>query len=162
MTKHALLFLMLLSYSMPILYVYHNYSNNKSVSNIICSDKCQKVILLGMIIMGYFTILYEMNRGNTISLLLITLILVGIYGVIMIKEDEKIHYIYASLVFLSIIGFMINHCLITNCNFLYLLLYIQVILLLITLVKIKTDIFYTEAFLIVNFAIYYIYLHIHY
>jgi hypothetical protein len=157
--SNFLLFLMLLSYSIPIFYVYYNYSNNTSVSNIICQDNCQKIILLGMLLMGYFSILYEINRGGGLSLLLIILILIGIYGVILIKEDKKIHYMFAAIVFLSIIGFMINHCIITNCNFLYLLLYIQIILLFITILNIETNIFYSELLLIVNFAIYYLYLH---
>lgn len=149
---------MLLSYSIPIFYVYYNYSNSTSVSSIICKEQCQKVILFSMILMGYFSILYEINRGG-LSLLFISLILIGIYGVILIKEDEKIHYIFATLVFLSIIGFMINHCIITGCDFLYLLLYIQIILLIITVLNMKTNIFYSEVFLILNFALYYLYLH---
>jgi hypothetical protein len=157
--SNILLSLMLLSYSIPIIYVYYNYSNNTSVSSIICKDECQKVILFSMILMGYFTILYEINRGCSISIIFISLVLIGIYGVILIKEDEKIHYLFATIVFLSILGFMINHCIITSCDFLYFLLYIQIMLLIITLLNIKTNIFYAEVFLIVNFAIYYIYLH---
>ena len=112
-----------------------------------------------MIVMGVFTLLYEMERNDFLSLIFITLILIGIYGVICVNENKKLHYIFAGMVFFSIIGFMINHCKLTNCNVLYLLLYIQIILLITTIINIKGNIFYSEVFFIINFAIYYLYLH---
>ena len=114
-----------------------------------------------MIIMGVFTILYELNREKNVIYVIIIL-LIGIYGVILVKENKKIHYFFASLVFLSINGFMIFHCYHHYCNdFLNFLLYVQVIfslLLLFFLIK-YNDILFCEAVLIINFAIYYLFLH---
>jgi hypothetical protein len=160
--SHFLLFMMLLSYSIPIGYICYYYSKNKgSVSSIINSDECQRFIFVGMIIMGLFTILYELNREKS-TIYVIIMLLIGIYGVILVKENDKIHYFFASLVFLSINGFMIFHCYHQYCNdFLNFLLYIQFIfsiLLLLFLVKCN-DILFCEGILIINFAIYYLFLH---
>lgn len=90
--SNFLLIMMLLSYSMPIIYVYLNYSQkNESVSSVINSDTCQRYILSGMIVMGVFTILYELNRNcisSIISIISICGVLIGIYGVILIKEEK--------------------------------------------------------------------------
>lgn len=167
--SNFLLIMMLLSYSIPIIYVYLNYSEkNESVSSIIGSDKCQRYILAGMIIMGIFTILYELNRKcissriSTISRISICGLLLGIYGVILIKEEKIVHYVFAGLVFISIMGFMFIH---SWCNFpndfLNLSLYTQILLLVVLVFSMIKDkgIFFCEAFLIINFAIYYLYLH---
>jgi hypothetical protein len=99
---------MVLSYSIPITYIYINYSKNNSVSNIICNKNCKNIILISMIIMGFFTILYEINRNDNLSLVLMLLLLLGIYGVILFNEDDPDHYVFACIVFFAIMGFMIN------------------------------------------------------
>ena len=65
--RNILLSCMLISYLVPIFIVYFNYCNNESVSNIICNPTNQYIILLCMIIMGFFTLLYEWNRQNILS-----------------------------------------------------------------------------------------------
>ena len=161
MLPNFLLLMMLLSYCIPIAYVFYYYSSkeNNSVSSVIGSEQCQRYILVGMIIMGIFTILYELNRGCKLSLCFILVILVGIYGVILVKENENIHYVFASLVFIGIICFMGRHCI--NCDFLRLLLYLQIVLSIFLGVCFKTniDIFFFEVLLIVNFAVFYLFLH---
>jgi hypothetical protein len=155
---------MLFSYLIPILYVYFYYSSdeNKSVSSVIGSEKCQMSIFAGMIFMGIFTICYELNRGCYMSLFFISTLLIGIYGVILIKENEIIHYTFAGLVFASIMSFMFTHfhqC--CDHTFLYSSLYLQIILTIILLFSFykKIDIFNCEVILILNFACFYIYLH---
>lgn len=171
--SNFLLSMMLLSYSIPIIYVYRNYSyKNESVSSIITSDECQRLILVGMIIMGIFTVLYELNRNivnicaKRYSIISIFGVLIGIYGVILIKEEKVIHYIFASLVFLSIIGFMFTHCWYNFCNnFLNFSFYIQIVFtgilvfIMCKMCSICNNILFCEVFLILNFAIYYLYLH---
>ncbi len=44
------------------------------------------------IIMNIFTILYEIERKDDISLVIIIFLLIGIYGVIFIKEENNLHY----------------------------------------------------------------------
>lgn len=158
--KDILLCLMIISYLVPIIYVYLNYSKkNHSLSNLLNDEKCNSIMFYAIIIMGYFTLLYEFERNNIESLILIILIIIGIMGVLCVYEDKKKHYIFAALVFFSIIGFMINHCHLTNCNFLHLIFYINLILLGVIIINIKGNIFYSEVFFIINFAIYYLYLH---
>ena len=69
-----------------------------------------------MLLMGGGTLLYENERNDTISTILIFLLLLGIYGLISINETNKIHYIFTSLVFITIICFMIRHLTIVGTN----------------------------------------------
>ena len=157
--KNILLSLMLISYLIPILYVYFNYSaESPSVSNIICKKDCQRAIMLGMISMGIFTICYEIHRKDMYSLLWIICVLIGIYGVIFINENNDIHYFFAFLVFFCILGFMRHHCRRNkDCKVLYTLLILQLLLLPFLM---HCDYFITsEILLIVNFAVFYLYLH---
>ena len=88
-----------------------------------------------MIIMGFFTILYEIKRIDYISLSIIVLLLIGIYGSININEKNNYHYLFATIGFSSIIMFMMYHYYITKNNVLLCLLYIQIILLLLTILQ---------------------------
>jgi hypothetical protein len=99
---------MITTFLFLVAYIYCNYCKNPSISNIITSDDCKYIILVAMIIMNIFTILYELERKDDISLVIIIFLLLGIYIVIIIKEENNIHYIFAAIVFLSIISFMLN------------------------------------------------------
>lgn len=161
-SKHILLFLMLLSYLTPIFYVYcHTYESDPSVSHVICKENCQNAILLGMIAMGVFTIYYELIRSDKRSFISIICLLVGIYGVIIYHNEkhEKLHYFFATIVFLSILCFMIHHCYETKSVILSILLSIQIILLVFLMINFCNTIFMQEVGLILNFALFYIYLH---
>jgi hypothetical protein len=112
--------------------------------------------------MNIFTILYEIERKDDISLLIIIFLLIGIYGVIFIKEENNIHYVFAAIVFLAIISFMVKHFL---CNkkkgndILFILLLLQSMLFIITLSNLNNNIFFLEVFYIITFAVFYIVLH---
>ena len=148
-------------------------------------------ILIGcMSLMTIFTLLYEYHRdyyaatdaldalaatdgvmcNKHISILSITVILIGIFGVITVPEtNELLHYTFAGAVFFSIIAFMVVHC--NECKSslqfaeyysnLRILLYIQLLFLTITIIGVVTNvpIFYIEVLFIVNFAVFYLYLH---
>ena len=161
MYKDILLGLMMLAYIVPILYIYVTYSQDKSVSGVIGNEKCNIIILISMLVMGYFTILYEIERdvNNSISFICMALLLIGIYGVICIDEYNDMHYVFAFLVFVSILGFMAYHSYLNTCSNLNLLLCIQIILLVSTIVNMHDDFFYIEALFILNFAVFYLYLH---
>ena len=156
---NKLLLLMLISYSIPIIYVYLNYKKNNSISNILSNKNINHKILFFMILMGFFSILYEVERKDKISLLMISILLIGIYGILKINENNKIHYIYAILIFISILGFMINHCKKQKSNILNILLFFQIFILETTIIDFRYNIFYNEVFYVFNFAIYYLYLH---
>jgi hypothetical protein len=153
---------MITTFLFLIVYIYFNYCKNPSISNIITSDECKYIILIAMIVMNIFTILYEFERKDNISLLIIIFLLIGIYGVIFIKEENNIHYVFAAVVFLAIISFMIKHFL---CNkkkendILFILLLLQSMLFIITLSNLNNNIFFLEVFYIITFAVFYIVLH---
>lgn len=163
MRRHNILLLcMITTFLFLVAYIYCNYCKNPSISNIITSDDCKYIIFVGIIIMNIFTILYEIERKDDISLLIIIFLLIGIYGVIFIKEENNIHYVFAAIVFLAIISFMVKHFL---CNkkkgndILFILLLLQSMLFIITLSNLNNNIFFLEVFYIITFAVFYIVLH---
>jgi len=160
MDKNALLLFMIVCYLLPIYYVYDNYNLNTSVSNIICDDNCKYYILCCMFLMGIGTMLYEFERNDIYSINLIGILLIGIYGLISVNETNMIHYIFAFLVFGSILLFMIRHCWLIECNNILLSSFVlEIITLLFIIININEDIFYGEIIYILNFAFYYLYLH---
>lgn len=145
-------------------------------------------ILIGcMSLMTIFTLLYEYHRdyyatatatdatdevmcNKHKSILSIIVILIGIFGVITVPEtNELVHYTFAGAVFFSIVAFMVLHC--NECKSslqfaeyysnLRIILYIQLLFLTITIIGVVTNapIFYIEVLFIVNFAVFYLYLH---
>jgi len=162
MNLNFLLGFMLFSYLLPILFVFYNYNSNNSVSNIICNNNCKNYILFFMVLMGIGTLLYEYERNDFYSQIIICILLSGLYGLIYINESHKIHYFFAFLVFIAILFFMIRHCYLKKCNSILLLsLYFEIVALLVIMIDINknTNIFYSEIFYILNFAFFYLYLH---
>jgi len=161
--KDTILFSMIFCYVIPIIIVgtTYFYDSNTSVSNIICNDRCKNVILVCMILMGGGTILYEIERNDPVSIVLIFILLAGIYGLISIKETDTMHYVFAFTAFASILGFMIQHvCKNTECIILLASFLIQIALLCSIILNIYGgDIFFAEIVYILNFAFFYLYLH---
>jgi len=119
-------------------------------------------------------LLYETQRPNDIqqwSLATIIVLLCGIFGVIFVPEQNPTHYIFAAGAFFAIVGFMCGH---TFCGSdgksvihdnLLVILYIQFLFMIITVIGVIQDtaIFTAEALFLLNFAIFYLYLHfLHY
>jgi hypothetical protein len=156
----ALLGLMLASYAWPIIFVSREYVRNKnnSVSEIVMF---KPHVIVFMIAMGIFTILYEIYRKDYISLAWICALLVGIIGLCV--TQSYMHFVMAALAFIAIVGFMIHHCLKngSKSQILWILLTAQLIASVVLAVCVYRgrDIFKIEAFCIINFAVFYIYLH---
>jgi len=151
---------MIICYLLPILFVYYSYNSNNSVSNIICNNSCKNYILFFMFLMGVGTLLYELERNDTYSQIIICVLLIGIYGLICINETNILHYVFAFLVFIAILFFMIRHCYLTYCNTILLSsLCLQILTLFFIIININENIFYGEIIYILNFAFYYLYLH---
>ena len=128
-----------------------------------------------MFIMACFTIVYEYQRcvtGQTWwSLSSILALLIGIFGVIYIPETSPVHYLFAGTAFIAILGFMTAHTVCqgdiaaaaaaTAHDNLRILLYAQFLFMIITVIGVihDTHIFMFEALFLVNFAVFYLYLH---
>jgi hypothetical protein len=109
---------------------------------------------------GGGALLYELERDDNISTIFIVLLLGCLYGLILYNETHIIHYVFAYGVFILILGFMINHCVLTQCNtILSLFLIINIAILFTIIIKIEENIFYSEVFYILIFAMYYVFLH---
>ena len=159
MNKNKLLLFMIACYIIPILYVALNYdpSENPSVSNVICDEQCKNLIMVCMLMMGIGTLLYERERKCVKSMILISILLIGLYGLIWIDERNKMHYVFASIVFIAIFLFMVRHCI---CNVVYFWsMLVELLLLVSVVVNMDDDIFGAEVVYILNFAFYYLYLH---
>jgi hypothetical protein len=160
MNKNVLLSFMILCYLLPILLVFYNYNCNNSLSNIICDTNCKQYILFFMFLMGIGTLLYEIERNDIYSQIIIGILLIGIYGLIYVNETYTIHYFFAYVVFIAIVFFMIRHCYLTDCNIILLLsLCFGIFTLLHIVINMNQKIFYCEIVYILNFAFFYIYLH---
>ena len=161
-SRDLLLFLMSIFYIIPVVYVYIYYDNNVSISSIISEDNSKYIILFFMILMGIATIIYEYKRDDTYSLVIISILLVSIYILLYFPEGHILHYIFASIAFISILLFMIRHIkkkYYQECYVLHILLLIQIILLILLMINKDDNIFLYEAIYLLNFAIFYFYIH---
>jgi FtsH-binding integral membrane protein len=103
------------------------------------------------------------------SLVSIVVLLVGIFGVIFIPEQDPVHYIFAAAAFFAITGFMIGHTFTGTTagadihDILRILLYAQILFMIVTVIGVLQDaaIFTIEALFLANFAVFYLYLHYH-
>jgi hypothetical protein len=187
---------MLLAYIAPVAFVYYKYNTatesatgTRSISSIITSQEpffnevaplfqTRYFIAVCMLIMTGFTVIYEYQRcvdymnSRMWSLASISVLLVGIFGVIFIPEQDPVHYIFAAAAFFAITGFMTGHTFTANCttntaadihDILRILLYAQFLFMLVTIIGVLQDaaIFTIEALFLANFAIFYLYLHYH-
>jgi len=120
-----------------------------------------------------FTVMYEYQRcikhvSSQIwwSLVSIIVLLIGIFGVIFIPEYNPVHYIFAAAAFFAIVGLGIHSApasLPTIHDILRILLYAQILFMVVTVIGVLQDaaIFTIEALFLLNFAVFYLYLHYH-
>ena len=160
MIHDVLLLLMCIAYGITIYFVYKAYINNYSISSIVCDNECNKFIITSMSIMCFFTMLYELYRNESyVTLLSIMFLIIGIMGVLHSNEKEMRHFIYATIVFVSILVFMFYMSYIYNYLILQISFYLQITLTMTMLLTIKNNIFFAEVFALMNFMIFYFYLH---
>ena len=131
-------------------------------------------IAVCMFIMAAFTITYEYQRYVTQhtqwSMFAIVTLLIGIFGVIFIPEHDQAHYVFAAAAFFAIVGFMTGHTLCISAtdaddihDILCILLYAQFLFMLVTVIGVLQDaaIFAVDVLFLLNFAVFYLYLHYH-
>jgi hypothetical protein len=187
MNQTILLTFMLLAYIAPVAFVYYKYKLatysdicTRSISSIITSQEpffndiaplfqTRHFIAVCMFIMAAFTIAYEYER-QAWSMFAIVTLLIGIFGVIFIPEHDQAHYIFAATAFFAIVGFMTGHTLCISAtdaddihDILRILLYAQFLFMLVTVIGVLQDaaIFAVEVLFLLNFAVFYLYLHYH-
>jgi len=149
----------LLSYAIQILYVAKYYSKHDNISYVICDTNCKNVIVGGMVCLGIFMMLYEWERGSPISMGLIGLVLVGIYGLLLYDMPHPAHIVFAGITMAGIILFMMYHAWMLDSPLVYLLVCIQILLVTEIAIHMDEDIFKVETGFFLNFAGYYVYLH---
>lgn len=161
MINHVLIGCMFLCYLIPIGIVYTRYSYNPSVSNIITDNTCKPYILLFMFFMGTCSLLYEGERNDIYCVWILGTLLLGLYGVIYIKEKYIEHFVFACIVFLSILGFMARQCYLhSTSSILFISFLVNLGILGILSINVHKNIFYSEVAYILNFAWFYVYLHV--
>ena len=149
-------------YVTPILYVYSNSQNKETVSNVICDEKCKHMILFSFLGMAIFTILYESRRTprsdytkNSMIVLLISL-----FGVIKTKETNPFHLLFAVIAFTSIFCFLCIQSYLTKNRILWFFVGVQFAFSCYTIFHKTREIFIGEVGMILNFAIFYLLLHV--
>lgn len=174
--QNLFLILMLLSYSYPIYIVTKNCKKDTTtVSNIICNIENRKIIL-AFLMMGIFTLFYEYNRKDSVSFVLISILLLGLIGLLNTIDYSIYHLYFAMIAFISIFFFMVYN-LVRIPNFILeisvifqILIGISLFIFLLINNKIKSclineeerkklNLFIPELLLIINFGFFYIYLH---
>lgn len=146
---------MLVTYGIFIYLLYDKIHKKNSISKIIQENR--ELIFVIMLIMGFFTILYEYKKYQKLSISIITL-LIGIYGVTLLDENIY-HYCFADLVAISIFFFMYEHCLYKKKNIYWLFFYMTIICFIGCIIDMNKNITYWEAGFIGLFALFYIILH---
>ena len=143
-------------------------SENASPLSITTAFQTRHFIAACMLLMAVFTLAYEYQRCVTQntrwSLIAIIALLIGIFGVIFIPEHDSTHYIFAATAFFAIVGFMVGHTYYADtdtADTLRILLYAQFLFMVVTVIGVIQDapIFATEVLFLLNFAIFYLYLH---
>ena len=105
--------------------------------------------------------LYEVERNDTYSQIIVGVLLLGIYGLIYVNETHRVHFYFAFVVFIAILAFMTRHCYLTRRNALLMSsLCLETLTLLYIVTHIHDNIFYGEILYIANFALFYLYLHL--
>jgi hypothetical protein len=157
--QNILLLGMLISYSIPIIYVYSQFKTDTTLSDIICDDKCKNIIFTFMIIMGIFTFLYELYRNDTESIIYISIILITIYGLLLNGVESIYHFIFAIFCLFAIFCFMVHHTYVTSSIILFFFTFLNYWVILSMILFIQSDIIIYECLFLVFFALFYIYLH---
>lgn len=158
MLHHVLLLGMLISYTIPIIYVQTKFQTDTTLSDIICKENN---ILFYMTIMGVFTVLYEtIHRNKDIeSITYISILLLSIYGLLNYGPETITHFLFAILSFFSIFFFMVHHAYQTNSPLLFGFTFMNYLIMLAMIIFVKEDIILCECAYLFFFAVFYIYLH---
>ena len=161
--SNILLIAIIVSYNSPIKKVVENYNDSYSISEIITKDDCKYDIAYGFMFMSFFTLLYEYLRNDTISISIILLLLIGIFGVIFTTEYKYcifcMHSLFAVISFGSIVSYMIYHIRKRKSNLLKIYLIIQFFILILCLYNLKSKIFLYQSLFLLIFSLTYLYLH---
>jgi len=160
MNKDLLLLFILICYIFSIFFLINKYKYNKNISSIICHDNNKHIFILLLFIATIAIILYELKRKDLYSKILIFTLIIFLFLLIYCNENTIFHELLAFLIFIVILLFMIRNVYLTKCNIILLIsLLFQIIFVLFIIIDLYANIFYLEALYILNFALYYLYLH---
>lgn len=162
MWNHVLLLGMLISYTIPIVYVITQFQTDTTLSDIICDETCKNTILFYMSIMGIFTILYEIQRKDIESIVYISIVLITIYGLLNYGPETITHFLFAIGCLFAIFIFMVHHSYQTNSPILFGFTFMNYLIILAMIIFVKDDIIICECGYLFFFAAFYIYLHFYY
>lgn len=157
--KNFLLFGIISSYLYPLYYIFENYKDNKSISNIICDRKCRNIIFKNLMFMCLFLLLYEISRNEYYSSIIISGFVISSLLLVNIEESNSFHFPIALLAFLCLFLFTYVHK--SKFKILKYLFKIQIFLgiLLGIDVLLGYDVFLSESLYLINFGSYFFLLH---
>lgn len=85
MNQNNLLLVLLLVFGVVCYHTFHCYSENKTVSDILCDIQINDRIIFFVIILGLLHFFYEMNHKDIFSTILICILSTLIYMVLLLK-----------------------------------------------------------------------------
>jgi len=170
MDQNITLLVILLVIGVSFYHSFYCYTGNNTVSNILCDSKINDLIIFLVIILGLSHFFYEMNNNDMISILLICLLYINLYGLTIKNEDYVIHYIFCIIVFMSLLLFMLRQYYIVEFDYILLsslvleivmgiYLFYMILKFFMKGMKIKINIFFLELFYIFNFVFFIVWLH---
>ena len=121
----------ILSYLIAIILTYYNYNNDCAISDIITKDNLKFKIFFIILLMSFFTLLYENESSDNKSFYIIITLLIGLICVNFTKGTKKllsIHNLFSTIVFFTITIFMIYHLCMKYNNILCILFIFQIII----------------------------------
>jgi hypothetical protein len=155
----TLLVLIGIFYCAPILYVCCHYSGHKSISHITYKNNIQYIVLYLITLLTIFIIPYELLRTNSYSILFVICMMIGIFGCMIYKRLQFLHYVYAGIGCLFIVLFMLYHSIMRNDSVLYTITIIELLLYISMIIYFNDHIFYNEFIFLFLFGVFYVYLH---
>ena len=160
MDKDLLLLFILICYIFSMILLINKYKYNKNISSIICHDNNKHIFILLLFIATIAIIIYELKRKDLYSKILIFTLIIFLFLLIYCNENTILHQLFAFSIFILILLFMFRNLFLTKCNIILLIsLLLEIILLLFLIIDFYQNIFYFECLYILNFALYYLYLH---
>jgi len=146
---------MFIVYGNAICKIYvHFKETDASVSSILKDEECNQYVFWTMSLMCILAVIYEIFRNDTLSLNVILQLCIGILGLLIFDFTTWIHYIFVTIVFVSIILFMYYHSVKTNHFILISMFHLEWILSILTMVHHSQMLNY-EIYLLINFALFY-------
>lgn len=149
-----LLYLKLIFFLIFTAYLIGVYNNHNSISNILCNRKNNNFIILIIFLIGIFSFIYELKKNDKYSICIMCTYLISTFFVICYTPEYFEHYIFTSLVTISVFSFIIYHCYKNNSNNLMKCFILAEVILIILYFTNVINFYFVEILFLLIFAMF--------